>query len=36
MAQYTDEEWEEIGREWRRAANIDGTIRLDAPALSAG
>jgi hypothetical protein len=33
MAQHTDEEWEEIAREWRRAANMDGTMRLDPPAF---
>jgi len=33
MSQYTDEEWEEIGREWRRAANADDAIRLDAPSF---
>jgi hypothetical protein len=31
MAQYTDEEWEKIGGEWRRAASVDDTIRLNAP-----
>jgi hypothetical protein len=33
MAQHTDEEWEEIAREWRRAANMDSAIRLDPPAF---
>jgi len=33
MAQYTDEEWEEIGREWRKAANLDDSTRLNAPAF---
>jgi hypothetical protein len=33
MAQYTDEEWEGIGREWRRAANTDDAIRLNAPSF---
>jgi Zn-dependent peptidase ImmA (M78 family) len=31
MAQYSDEEWEEIARKWRQAAGMDHTIRLDAP-----
>lgn len=33
MAQYTDEEWETIGREWRRASNLDDSIQLDAPSF---
>jgi Zn-dependent peptidase ImmA (M78 family) len=33
MAQYTDEEWEGIAREWRRAANLDDAIRFDAPSF---
>jgi IrrE N-terminal-like domain len=33
MGHYTDEEWEEIGRQWRRAADVDDTIRLDAPSF---
>ena len=31
MTDYSDEEWEEIGRKWRRAASGDDAVRLDAP-----
>jgi hypothetical protein len=31
MTQYTDEEWEEIGRKWRQDAGVDEQTRLDAP-----
>jgi hypothetical protein len=31
MVGYTDEEWEEIARRWRQAADMDDAIPLDAP-----
>lgn len=31
MVHFTDDEWEEIARRWRQAAEMDDAIRLDAP-----
>jgi Zn-dependent peptidase ImmA (M78 family) len=31
MVGHTDEEWEEIGRRWRQAAEMADAVRLDAP-----
>jgi hypothetical protein len=33
MVKYTDEEWEHIGHEWRKAAGMDDAVRIDAPAF---
>ena len=33
MVKYTDEEWDYIGHEWRKAAKMDDAARLDAPAF---
>jgi hypothetical protein len=33
MVDYTDEEWEEIGRTWRQASQMDEAIRFNAPAF---
>lgn len=31
MADFTDEEWEELGRKWREAAGMDHDTRINAP-----
>ena len=31
MVGHTDEEWEEIARRWRQAADMADAVRLDAP-----
>jgi hypothetical protein len=33
MTEYTDEEWEDIGMQWRKAADMNDAARLDAPAF---
>jgi hypothetical protein len=33
MVEYTDEEWDHIGREWRKAAGMDDDVRISAPAF---
>jgi hypothetical protein len=33
MVEYTDDEWDEIGNKWRKAAKMDDVPRLEAPAF---